>query len=99
MQSIKDLFAVSEAIFLATMTSGRILTFVGDVSRTSNALKAIQVTTLIRATGPSAESKQCALRPQKWLDLEPAHIKASELARKEAGSDEPLLPDGSTIQL
>ena len=37
---------MSEAVLLATMTSGRILTFVGDVSRTSNALNAIQVRSL-----------------------------------------------------
>ena len=42
LQSITALFATTEAVMVAAMTSGRILTFIGDVSRTSNALKSIQ---------------------------------------------------------
>jgi ATP-binding cassette subfamily B (MDR/TAP) protein 1 len=42
-QTITALFAVSESIFIATMTSGRVLTFAGDISRTTNALKNVQV--------------------------------------------------------
>lgn len=42
-QSVHELFATSEAIQLAAINCGRILTFMGDVSRTSNALRSIQV--------------------------------------------------------
>lgn len=45
MQTIIEIFAVSEAIQIATFISGRLLTFVGDFSRMASSLKVIQVCT------------------------------------------------------
>lgn len=41
-QSVEALYAVVEAILIATLTSGRTLAFIGDLVRTSNGLKHIQ---------------------------------------------------------